>query len=63
MMNFFVGVLVGMAIIGFAAKGYIMTAVAKEREALAAQYDSLKASIDARVAAVRKTAAEKVAGK
>lgn len=63
MMDFILGVLVGVVGCGVAAKGYVLTVVAKERAALAAQYDSLKATIDARVAAVRKTAAEKVAGK
>lgn len=63
MMYFVFGFLAGVVVCGILAKGYVMTMVAKERAALSAQYDSLKASIDARVAAVRKTAAEKVAGK
>lgn len=54
MIQFLVGVLVGMAVVGFAAKGYIMSQVAAEREKLSAQYEALRTSIDARVAAVRK---------
>ena len=63
MIQFLVGVLIGMAVVGFAAKGYIMSQVAAEREKLSTQYEALRTSIDARVAAIRKTAAEKVAGK